>query len=114
MLITRRTWKLQADVSIVETFGFGTPPSLATLRIIASKTMTKTRLSFSQAFSNLLEQLSVRLWLFNARILNYRLDLAVDVERWDLPTIYIYIYTVDTDTRSYKRIQHRLNPALVI
>ena len=38
-----------------------TPASLATLRIIASKTMTKTRLSFSQAFSNLLEQLSVRI-----------------------------------------------------
>ena len=40
---------------IVETFGFWTPASVATLRIIASKTITKTRLSFSQAFSNLLE-----------------------------------------------------------
>ena len=49
--------------------------------------MTKTRLSFSPAFSNLLEQLSVRLWQFNARILNNRLDLAVDVERWDLPNV---------------------------
>ncbi len=72
---------------IVETFGFWTPASLTTLRIIASKTMTKTRLSFSQAFSNLLEQLSVRLWQFNARILNNRLDLAVDVERCNLPTV---------------------------
>ena len=36
-----------------ETFGFWTPASLATLRIIASKTIAKTRLSFSQAFSNL-------------------------------------------------------------
>ena len=50
-------------------------------------TMTKTRLSFSQAFSNLLEQLPVRLWQFNARILNDRLDLAVDVERWNLRTV---------------------------
>ncbi len=47
--------------------------------------MTKTRLSFSQAFRNLLEQLSVRLWQFNARILNDRLDLVVDVERGIYP-----------------------------
>ena len=72
---------------IVETVGFWTPASLATQRIIASKMMTKARLSFSQAFSNLLEQLSVCLRLFNARTINDRLDLAVDVERWDLPTV---------------------------
>ena len=67
---------------IVETFGFWTPASLAILRIIASKTMTKTRLSFSRAFSNLLEQLSVRLWQSNARILN---DIYIYI-------LYIYIY----------------------
>ena len=72
---------------IVEMFAFWTPAGLATLGIIASKTMTKTRLSVSQAFSNLFEQLSVRLWQFNARILNDRLDLAVDVEWWDLPNV---------------------------
>ena len=33
----------------VKTFGFWTLASLGTLRIIASKTMTKTRLSLSQA-----------------------------------------------------------------
>ena len=49
--------------------------------------MTKTRLLFSQAFSNLLELLSVRLWQFNTRMLNDRLDLAVDVEQCDLTTV---------------------------
>ena len=72
---------------IVEMFDFWTLASLATLRIFASEMMTNTRLSFSQAFSNLLEQLFVHLWQFNVRILNDRLDLAMDVERWDLPTV---------------------------
>ena len=72
---------------IIETFGFWTPASLARLTIIASKTMTKTRFSCSQAFNSLLEQLFGRLRQFNARTINDRLDLAVDVEQWDLPTV---------------------------
>ena len=35
---------------VVESFGFCTPTSLAVLKTIASKTMTKTRMTFSQAF----------------------------------------------------------------
>ena len=70
MLIIRQTWKLQADVStlIVKTFGSWTPATSATIRIIASKTMTKTRLSFSQVFSNLLEQY---LFIFGSFMLEY-------------------------------------------
>ena len=35
---------------VVESFGFCTPTSLAVLKTLASKTMTKTRMTFSQAF----------------------------------------------------------------
>ena len=72
---------------VVESFGFWTPTSLAVLKAIASKTTTKTRMTFSQAFSNRLEQLSVRLWQFNARMVNARLATELDVELWDLPTV---------------------------
>ena len=43
----------------IESFDFWTPTSLAVLKTIVLKTMTKTRMTFSQAFSNILEQLSV-------------------------------------------------------
>ena len=70
---------------VVESFGFWTPNSLAVLKTIASK----TRMTFSQAFSNLVEQLSVHLWQFNARMVNARLDTELDVELWDLPTVVV-------------------------
>ena len=41
---------------IVESFGLWTSSSLATLKVIASKTTAKTRISFSRAVSNLLQQ----------------------------------------------------------
>ena len=74
---------------VVGSFDFWTPTSLAVLKTIASKTMTKTRMIFSQAFSNILEQLSIHLWQFNAQMVNARLDTELDVEMWDLSTVVV-------------------------
>ena len=46
---------------VVEIFGYWTPSSLKCLRIIAVKTITYNGVAFSQAVSNLLQQLSVPL-----------------------------------------------------
>ena len=42
---------------------------------------------FPQAFKNILEQLSVRLWCYNAKMLHALMQLEeLDVCSWDLPT----------------------------
>ena len=45
----------------VETHGCWTPDSLDTTRTIASKVVTATSIPFTQAYSNLMQQLSVNL-----------------------------------------------------
>ena len=50
----------------LETLGYWTPSTLKTLKIIASKTTTCNTTSLSQAFQNLMEQSSVKLWTFDA------------------------------------------------
>ena len=69
----------------VESFGVWTPHSLATLQRIAAHTTTASGLTAGRAQQNLLQQLSVRLWQFNARLLRSRLQVADDVVGWDLP-----------------------------
>ena len=69
---------------IVETFGHWSPSSLETLKTIASKASSMNSIPFSQAYSNLMEQLSVRLWQHNAKLLYSRLNLDFD-ELWDFP-----------------------------
>ena len=67
----------------VESFGAWTPASLDSLRTIATKTITSNNIPFSQAYSNLMQQLSVNLWKFNARMIESRLLLDSDVCFWD-------------------------------
>ena len=62
----------------VESFGAWTPASLDSLRTIATKTITSNNIPFSQAYSNLMQQLSVNLWKFNARMIESRLLLDSD------------------------------------
>ena len=70
----------------VETLGYWTPSSLKTLKTIASKTTCNTT-SLSQAFSNLMQQLSVKLWVYNARLVHGCLQLhSCNDSFWDLPT----------------------------
>ena len=69
---------------IVETLGHWSPSSLETLKIIASKASSMNSIPFSQTYSNLMEQLSVRLWQYNAKLLYSRLNLDFD-DLWDFP-----------------------------
>ena len=52
----------------VETLGVWSPNSLETLKIIARRTILSTGKTVSKAISNLHQQLSVRLWQYNARM----------------------------------------------
>ena len=71
----------------VETLGYWTPSSLKTLKTIASKTTSCNTTSLSQAFSNLMQQLSVKLWVYNARLVHGCLQLhSCNDSFWDLPT----------------------------
>ena len=69
---------------VVESFGVWAPCSLMTLREIASRATTYTGLPRHRALTNLMQQLSVVLWRFNARLLRSQLDLSDDVSGWDL------------------------------
>ena len=73
----------------VETYGCWTPASLDTIKTIASKVVTATSISFTQAYFNLMQQLSVNLWKFNARMIQSRLLLDADVIAWDLPVLSV-------------------------
>ena len=64
------------------------PSSLATLKVIPSKRTAKSRITFSRAVSNLLQQISVRLFQSTASIIaliSLRFDTEFDF--WDLPTL---------------------------
>ena len=69
---------------VVESFGVWAPCSLMRLREIASRATTYTALPRHRALTNLMQQLSVVLWRYNARLLRSQLDLSDDVSGWDL------------------------------
>ena len=58
-----------------ETFGVWTPHSIATLKRIAARTTISSGDIANQALQNLLQQLSVWLWQFNARLVRSRLQV---------------------------------------
>ena len=62
----------------VETLGVTvwSPNSLETLKIIARRTILSTGKTVSKAISNLHQQLSVRLWQYNARMILERLAIC--------------------------------------
>ena len=69
----------------VESFGVWTPHSFETLKRIAARTTTSSGLMANWALQNVLQQMSVRLWQFNARLVRSRLQVLDDVAGWDLP-----------------------------
>ena len=73
----------------VESFGCWTSASLDTLKTIASKIVSTNSIPFSQAYRNLLQQISVTLWSYNARKIQSRLLLDSDDSSvsWDLPVM---------------------------
>ena len=50
---------------VVETYGFWTPASLQTLKLICSRVPAVTSYSFSQTQKNLMQQISIKLWMYN-------------------------------------------------
>ena len=60
---------------VVETLGLWTPSSVNTLKSIASKISGISNISFSQSYNNLMQQLSTKLWSFNAKMILQRLLL---------------------------------------
>ena len=54
---------------VVETFGVCTPFALKTLFVIADRTTTRSSVLCKLARKNLLQQLSVQLWMCNAKMI---------------------------------------------
>ena len=72
----------------VELFGTWSDVSLNTLKTIASKTVSVTSIPFIQSSNNLLQQLSVKMWSYNALMILSRLLLDNNDRNfslWDLP-----------------------------
>ena len=71
----------------VETLGLWTPYSLKILRSIASRISAMSHMKFSKSLNNLLQQLPVKLWSYNARLVLQCLNLEIeDVRSWDMLT----------------------------
>ena len=83
----RKTIDTTAKSMPVESFGLWMPSGLATLKVIASKTTANSRITFSRAVSNLLQQLSVCLFQFNAHKICTSLRFDTEFDFWDLPTL---------------------------
>ena len=72
---------------VVETLALWSPNSLKVLTSIASKASSLSGIPCHQAISNLLQQLLVHLWTFNARMVHARIEMeGVNVRDWNLPT----------------------------
>ena len=89
---------------LVETYGCCTPSSLGTIKTIASKVVTATSIPFTQAYYNLMQQLSANLWKFNARMRQSRLMLDADVIAWDSPVLPVSSFLLKYNTISICKI----------
>ena len=70
---------------IVESLGLWSPFAISMLRSIAERTTLFNGLDRAKAFVNLLEQLSITLWSYNARMIVSRFHISPD-PLWDIPT----------------------------
>ena len=89
--------------SVVESFGVWAPTSLEILRIIASRATTYSGLPAHRGLSNIVQQLSIVLWAFNARMIRGQMAFQEDVPGWDLPGQY-----------SWLRLSAELAPAIFL
>ena len=67
---------------VVEALGLWTPFARKTLQKIAARTTVQNGLPVEEAFHNLIQQLSVKLWSFNANKLLYHLSLMPSPPDW--------------------------------
>ena len=70
--------------TVVESLEYWTPASLKTL---ALKTTTFTGIGTSQALQNLLEQLSIKIWQHNTKLILRRVAIESDVSFGDIPGV---------------------------
>ena len=72
---------------VVETLGLWTPSSRQTIKLIALKVASISGIQLSVALKNLIQQLSIRLWIYNARMLLSILSIiGIVPNMWDIPT----------------------------
>ncbi len=62
---------------VVKSYGVWVAHSLEMLRSIVKKSLLSSGLSLSQASRQFHEQLSVRLWQYNSRMISDRLDIVI-------------------------------------
>ena len=83
-------------VLVVETMGLWSPFALRTLRTIAIRASLHNGLTEKLSFKNLLQQMSVKLWCYNAKLVLHRLstlpDLASIYTLRDFSTTIILFY----------------------
>ena len=70
---------------VVESYGLWTPFAKKTLKSIALRTIVRSGLEVKMATRNLFEQLSIKLWSYNAKIILNILSLLPVNPLWDLP-----------------------------
>ena len=72
---------------MAESFKHWTPATLKTLKTITLKTTMFTGIGNSQAFQNILEQLSIKLWQYNAKLILRMVASESDVSLGDIPGV---------------------------
>ena len=70
---------------VVESYGLWTPFAKKTLKSVALRTTVRSGLEVKMATRNLFEQLSIKLWSYNAKIILNILSLLPVNPLWDLP-----------------------------
>lgn len=69
---------------VVETFGVWTPFAKRILKSIAARSIIKNGLPQSIAYKNLIEQLSIKLYSYNTKMILSYLQVTQD-DLWDVP-----------------------------
>ena len=65
---------------VVESMGLWSPFALKSLRVIAARASRHNGLSENQSFKNLLQQLSIKLWCYNSKLVLNRQAILPDAE----------------------------------
>ena len=80
-------WEVCFFPFVVETLGLWTPSSRQTIKLIALKVASISEIQLSVALKNLIQQLSIRLWIYNARMLLSILSIiGIAPNMLDIPT----------------------------
>ena len=71
----------------METLGLWTPSSRQTIKLIALQVVSISGIQLTVPLKNLIQQLSICLWIYNARMLLSILSIiGIVPNMWDIPT----------------------------